>query len=407
MSHEVKAAPAAGPPPVPRSLSVLLAALAMFGPFSIDTYLPAFPAIGQSLGATQIEVQQTLTAFMLPFAFMMLWHGALSDALGRRKVILVGVAVYTLASVVCALATTIEQLWVGRALQGLACGVGQVVSRAIVRDLLSGAAAQRAMSRISIMFAIAPAIAPILGGWIHAFFNWHAIFVFMVLFGVTLWIAAFLWLPETLPQDKRQSLRPSHLWRSYVSVFTNSEFMRMAGSLALNFNGMFLYVLAAPVFLIQHLGLSPQAFAWLFAPGVAGMAIGAFISGRLAGRLSPHRTVALGYAVMVFAAIANVILAGAFLPQVPLTILAYPLYNMGMAIAMPSMQLLSLDLFPEKRGLASSCLSVTQTSVNVFTAAVLVPLLWGSPLTLALGMAAFLVLGLVSFMVAVKHHRAR
>jgi DHA1 family bicyclomycin/chloramphenicol resistance-like MFS transporter len=395
----------AGPPPVPRSLSVLLAALAMFGPFSIDTYLPAFPAMGESLGATQLEVQQTLTAFMLPFAFMMLWHGALSDALGRRKVILVGVAIYTLASVFCAFATTIEQLWIGRALQGFACGVGQVVSRAIVRDLLSGASAQRMMSRISIMFAVAPAIAPILGGWIHAFFNWHAIFAFMALFGAVLWVWTLLWLPETLPEAKRQSLHPAHLWRSYVSVFTNSEFMRMAGSLALNFNGMFLYVLAAPVFLIQHLHLSPQSFAWLFAPGVGGMAIGAFISGRLAGRVSPHRTVSIGYGIMLFAALANVVLAGAFPPQVPLTLLAYPLYNMGMAIAMPSMQLLALDLFPEKRGLASSCLSVTQTSLNVFTAAVLVPLLWATPLTLALGMAAFLLLGLALFVVAIRRYR--
>ena len=228
-------------------------------------------------------MQQTLTAFMLPFAFMMLWHGALSDALGRRRVILTGLAVYTLASLFCAFATSIEQLWVGRALQGLACGVGQVVSRAVVRDLLNGASAQRMMSRISIMFAVAPAIAPILGGWIYAFFDWHGIFVFMALFGAALWLATLTWLPETLPPERRQSLKPAHLWHSYASVFTNGEFMRMAGSLALNFNGMFLYVLAAPVFLIVHLGLSPQSFAWLFAPGVGGMAIGAFISGKAGG----------------------------------------------------------------------------------------------------------------------------
>jgi DHA1 family bicyclomycin/chloramphenicol resistance-like MFS transporter len=391
--------------PVPRSLSILLAALAMIGPFSIDTYLPAFPAIGESLSVGPVQVQQTLTAFMLPFAFMMLWHGALSDALGRRRVILVGLAVYVAASLFCATATRIEVLWLGRALQGLSCGVGMVVSRAIVRDLLSGPAAQRMMAQISIMFAIAPAIAPVIGGWIHAFFGWQGIFVFMGLFGAALWFATLLRLPETLPAAKRQSLHPVHLWHSYVNVFSNGEFMRFSASLALNFNGMFLYVLSAPVFLIQHLGLTPQGFAWLFAPGVAGMAVGAFISGRLAGRLSPRRTIALGYAIMCVAVLLNIALTWFMPPSVPWAILAYPLYNLGMAVAMPSMQLLALDLYPDKRGMASSCQSVTTTGVNVLTAAVIAPLIWDTPMHLALGMAVFLVLGLIVFMIALRKYR--
>ena len=389
-----------------RRMSALLAGLSMFGPFSIDTYLPAFPAMGVSLSATPVEVQQTLTAFMLPFAFMMLWHGALSDALGRRRVILAGLAVYTLASLFCVFATSIEMLWVGRALQGLSAGVGSVVARAIVRDLFSGAEAQRMMSRISIMFAIAPAIAPILGGAIHAFFDWHGIFVFMVLFGAVLWVCTLLWLPETLPPENRQSLHPVPLWHAYASVFSNAEFMRLSVSLAFNFNAMFLYVLSAPVFLIQHLGVSPQGFIVLFGPGVAGMVCGAFLSGRLAGRLSARRTIAIGYVLMVAAAAANIALTYAFPGKLPWAVLAFPVYNLGMALALPSMQLLALDLFPANRGLASSCLSVTQTSTNVLTAAVLAPLLWGTPMTLALGMAGFLLLALGVFLVALRKYRA-
>jgi DHA1 family bicyclomycin/chloramphenicol resistance-like MFS transporter len=387
-------------------MSALLAALSMFGPFSIDAYLPAFPAIGASLSATPVQVQQTLTAFMLPFAFMMLWHGALSDALGRRRVILVGLAVYTLASAFCIFATSIEMLWAGRALQGLSAGVGAVVARAVVRDLFSGAEAQRMMSRISIMFAIAPAVAPILGGAIHAFFDWHGIFVFMALFGAALWTSALLWLPETLPPGKRQSLHPVPLWHAYASVFSNAEFMRLSVSLAFNFNAMFLYVLSAPVFLIQHLGVSPQGFIVLFGPGVAGMVCGAFLSGRLAGRLSARRTIATGYAVMVVAAAANIGFTYAFPDKLPWAVLAFPLYNLGMALAMPSMQLLALDLFPHNRGLASSCLSVTQTSTNVLTAAVLAPLLWGTTMTLALGMAGFLLVGLAVFAIALRKYTA-
>jgi len=395
----------ASPPVLPRSLSALLAALAMIGPFSIDTYLPAFPAMSASLGASTVEVQQTLTAFMVPFAFMMLWHGALSDALGRRSVILFGLAVYVLASLFCAFSTRIEYLWIGRALQGLSCGVGMVVSRAIVRDLLDGPDAQRMMARISIMFAIAPAIAPVIGGWIHAFFDWHAIFVFMAVFGSVVWLATLLWLPETLPLNKRQSLHPVHLWHSYVSVFSHGEFMRLSAAITLNFNAMFLYVMSAPAFLIQHLGLSPQGFAWLFGPGVGGMMIGAFISGQLAGRLSPRRTIALGYVIMTLAAAANLAMNLLMPARLPWAILPFPFFNMGMAMAMPSMQLLALDLFPEKRGLASSCQGVVQTATNALTAAVLAPLLWASPLTLASGMAGFLALGLIVFAIALYYYR--
>lgn len=391
---------------LPRGFAALLAAMAMVGPFSIDTYLPAFPAMSASLGATPLEVQQTLTAYMVPFALMMLWHGAFSDALGRRRVILTGLAVYALASLFCVFATRIEYLWLGRAVQGLSAGVGLVVSRAIIRDLLDGPAAQRMMARISIMFAIGPALAPIIGGWIHAYFDWHGIFVFLALFGAVLWLAVLLWLPETLAPEKRQSLHPAHLWHAYTSVFSHGEFMRLSASLALNFNGMFLYVLSAPVFLIRHLGLTPQGFGWLFLPGVGGMVIGAFISGQLAGRLSPRRTIALGYVIMCLAAAANLAINLAMPVHLPWAILPFPLYTIGMALAMPSMQLLALDLFPEKRGLASSCQAVVQTGASTFTAAVLAPLLWATPLTLALGMTGFLAAGLIVFLIALWHYRA-
>ena len=137
------------------------------------------------------------------------------------------------------------------------------------------------------------------------------------------------------------------------------------------------------------------------------MVIGAFLSGRLAGRLSPRRTIALGYLVMGVASAANLVLSIAMPAELPWAILAFPFYNLGMALAMPSMQLLALDLFPEKRGMASSCQSVVTTSTNVLTAAVLAPLLWATPLRLALGMAGFLVLGLIVFVIALRKYQTR
>lgn len=386
-------------------LAALLASLAMIGPFSIDTYLPAFPAMGAALDATPLEIQQTLTAYLAPFAVMMLWHGAISDALGRRRVILAGLAVYAASSLLCALAPSIEYLLLGRALQGISAGAGMVVGRAVVRDLHEGPAAQRLMAHISMMFAIGPAIAPILGGWIHSLFGWQGIFVFLALLGAALWLAVLLRLPETLPAAQRQSMHPAHLWHSYVHVLSNGEFIRLSAALTCNFNGMFLYVLSAPVFLIEHLGLTSQDFAWLFVPCVAGMMLGAFLSGRLAGRLSARRTISLGYVLMIVAVAANLALNLATAPALPWAILPLPVYTTGMALAVPSLQLLALDLYPERRGLASSCQGAVQTGTSAFTAAILAPLLWASPLTLALGMAGFMALGLITFLIALRHYR--
>ncbi|HET7776520.1 MAG TPA: Bcr/CflA family efflux MFS transporter, partial [Azospira sp.] len=194
-----------------RHLAILLAALSALGPFSIDTYLPAFPEMGRSLAATPLQVQQTLTAYLLPFAVMTLWHGALSDALGRRRVILGALVLFGLASLGCALAQSIEQLWLFRALQGITAGAGIVVGRAVVRDVFQGAEAQKLMAHVAIMFALAPAIAPIIGGWLHVFFGWRSIFAFLVLSTLVLTLACWRWLPETLAPEDRQPLHPRYL----------------------------------------------------------------------------------------------------------------------------------------------------------------------------------------------------
>ncbi len=386
----------------PKGLAPLLAALAVIGPFSIDTYLPAFPAIGRALGATPVEVQQTLTAYLVPFAVMMIWHGALADALGRRRVLLWAYAVYAASSLFCAFAGSIEMLWLGRALQGLCAGAGMVVGRAIVRDVLDGPAAQRLMAHIGMMFAIGPAVAPVIGGWIHAFFDWHAIFVFLALYGAALFAALYRYLPETLPPEARQRLRPAPLLRAYGEVFSHRGFLALAGALALNFNGFFIYVLSAPAFLIGHLGVSPQGFLWLFGPAMAGMVLGNYLSARLAGKVSSQRTIALGYAVMLLAAAANVAINLIMAPRLPWSVLPVALYVVGLALTMPSLNLRILDLFPQRRGLISSCQGVMQTGVNALTASLLAPLAWSSTLMLALAMALFLMLGLAAF--AARRH---
>ncbi len=381
------------PSAAPRGIAGLLASLAALGPFSIDTYLPSFNDIGASLGATPLEVQQTLTAYLLPFALMTLWHGAISDALGRRRVILVTVALFALASAGCLFATRIEQLWLLRALQGMTAGAGIVVCRAIVRDLYDGAPAQRLISQITMMFALAPAVAPVLGGQLQLWFGWRSVFAFLALISVALWLACWFLLPETLPHHQRQSLHPGYLARTYWKVLTSPAFLLICGALSCNFAAFFIYVLSAPVFLMRHLDVPATGFLWLFGPAMSGLMLGAWLSGRLAGRLSPLRTIAAGYLLMIAAAAGNIALNLALPPALPWSVLPLFGFTLGMSLAMPSLTLQALDLFPEQRGLAASCQTFLQAGCNALAAGLIAPALWGSTLTLALGMGGLLLLG--------------
>ncbi len=390
-----------------RGLPILLAFLTALGPFAVDAYLPSFPEIESDLHATPIEVQQTLSVFLVCFAFMTLWHGAISDALGRRRVTLVCLVLFALASAGCACAHSIGMLWFFRALQGMTSGAGIVLGRAVVRDLMHGAEAQRLLAHISMMFALAPAVAPVLGGWLDKFFGWRALFVFLVVLAVIQWVWCWIALPETLPPEKRKPLHPVYLLRSYHRGLTMPAFLAIGVAMTLNFAGYFLYVMSSPKFLLGHLHLAQTDFYWLFGPAVAGMMTGAWLSGRLAGRISPMQTVRLGYLLMGTAALANVILNLTLPPGLPWSIAPIVPYTLGMSLAMPSLTLLGLDLFPGQWGLGSACQALIQTGLNSVTAAVLAPLLWGSTLKLAAGQLGLVLAGAAMTLYYIRAVRLR
>ena len=372
-----------------RLLPLLIAGLATIGPFTIDTYLPSFPAIALELQTTEVLVQQTLTAYLIPFAVMMLFHGAISDAVGRRPVILIGVGGYVIASIGCALATSMTMLLVCRALQGLVAGAGTSLSRAVVRDAYQGVEAQRLLSRVMLMFSIAPAIAPVIGGWLQTWFGWRAIFWFLALFGAALFVACYRYLPETHPASARERFAPAPLLAAYRLVAFNPRFLLLAGVSSLGFAGFFLYVLSAPAFIYRHLGLTAHDFAWLFMAGVIGMMLGAYLSGRLAGRLSPTRTVWLSFAIMFAGAAYNNLFYIWFSPQLPWSVLHQVIVATGMAMAMPLLTLMLLDLFPHNRGMAASLQSCVQSMVAGFVAAIASPLFSTSAATMAFGALLF------------------
>jgi DHA1 family bicyclomycin/chloramphenicol resistance-like MFS transporter len=371
----------------------------MLGPFSVDMYLPAFPAIGSELGASPIALQQTLSAYLFAFAFMMLWHGALSDALGRRPIVLGALAIFALATFGCAIAGNIESLWLFRALQGMSSGAGMVVGRAIIRDRFAGPEAQRVMSQITLVFGIAPAIAPVLGGLLLGAFGWRSLFWVLLLLalGVLAWAAKAL--PETLPRAARHALRPRSLWRSYRAVLLRIDFLLLALIPSLNFCAFFLYIASAPAFLIDLLGVTCLGFAWLFIPMILGVMAGASLSGRLAGRTSPKRTIRLGYAMMFAGVAINLATCWLVAPGVPWNVLPIMVFTLGSSLAAPSITLLMLDLFPAIRGMASSLQSFVQFTLSGITAGTVAPFLAHSVGALALGMAGFTLAGFALWIV--------
>jgi MFS transporter, DHA1 family, multidrug resistance protein len=379
------------------ALSLLLACLGMLGPFSVDTYLPAFSGIAASVGATPVQMQQTLSAYLFGFALMNLFHGALADSFGRRPVVLWGVALFTLASAGCALADSIGMLVFWRAVQGISAGAGIVVSRAVIRDMFRPADAQRVMSQVTIYFGIAPAIAPMVGGFLFVHVGWHSIFWFLTGVGALLWLANFQLLPETLYRSHRQPFRVAHLLRGYWQLGSNPRFLTLALASGIPFNGMFLYVLSAPVFLGEHLALGPGQFFWFFCLTIGGIIGGAWLSGRLAGRIRPKDQIRRGFVIMVAVSLVNVALnyffvAGAWWAMIPIAI-----FGFGWSLMVPVVTLMVLDLVPERRGMASSMQACVGSLANGFVAGVIAPLVMHSTLQLALASLAMLCIGVVSW----------
>ncbi len=375
-------------------LALLLALLGMLGPFSIDTYLPAFDGIARDLAATPVQMQQTLSAYLFGFAFMSLFHGALSDSFGRRPVVLWGVAVFTLASIGCALSTNAAQLIGFRALQGLSTGAGIVVSRAVIRDMFSPADAQRMMSLVTLYFGVAPAIAPVVGGWLSVWWGWAAVFWFLSGVGALLWIANARLLPETLYAPERQPFNAGNLLRGYRELATSPRFLLLALASGVPFNGMFLYVMAAPVFLGRHLALAPTQFFWLFLLIIGGIMSGAWLSGRLAGRVTPKAQIQRGFYVMLTVSLLNVVANSVWVPHAGWALLPIALYSFGWALMTPVVTLLVLDLHPNRRGMASSMQAFVGALANGLAAGVLAPLVMDSTRQLALTSAGLMTIGL-------------
>ena len=369
-------------------LMLLLAGLSMFGPFVIDTIFPAFPDLQAQFVASHAAVQQSITAYLVAYAGMSVLHGPLSDALGRRPVILAGVAVFILASIGAALSPSLTWLLVFRVVQGMSAGAGLIVGRALIRDCLDGEEAQRLMAQAAMIFSIAPALAPIVGGWILGWTSWHGIFWVMALFSSLILISCHIWLPETHPPEARMKLRFGRLARSNWSVLRNRRFLLLAMAASFNFGALFLYIVSAPIVVLDFLHLNQQQFGWLFVPIVLGLMVGSFLSSRMAGKVSESHTARIGFGLSAIAMVLNLVYNLAVDEvQLPWAVLPMSLVACSVGLILPLLTIAMLDMYPRRRGAAASMQALTGLSFNAFLAGIAAPLLAHHRIGLAL--AAF------------------
>jgi DHA1 family bicyclomycin/chloramphenicol resistance-like MFS transporter len=319
----------------------------------------------------------------------------------------VALVVYTLASAGAALAPSVSMLIVWRVVQGLSVGAGMVVGRAMIRDLFGTEDAQRLMSLVTLFFGLAPAIAPVIGGLLFASLGWRSIFWFLTAVGLVLVVAGWLRLPETLAETNRQPFHFVALMKGYEEVGINARFLLLSLCVGFNFNAFFLYIVSAPVFLGEHLHLGPQEYAWLFLPCILGIMFGSQLSGRAAGRHLPRHTVNQAYGFMAVAALGNLAYAFAVPPSIPWAVVPIAIFGIGFAMAMPSVSLIVMDLFPTRRGMAASLQGFVSGMVNVVTAGVISPAVSHDTRWLAIAMVALMAAGLSCWLLFLRASRRK
>lgn len=357
----------------------------MIGPFTIDSYLPSFPAIEAEFSINRALLSQSLGFYLAAFAISTLLFGPLADRLGRRRVILISLLFYIVASIGCALANDYSTFLLYRIMQGAAAAGGLVAGRAVIRDIYSPQDAHHAMSRIMMLFALAPAIAPVIGGWLHDLFGWHSVFYFLALFASIIFFLVLFHVPETLLPASRQSFHPVHVARVYGHTLMHRRFQSLIFIIACYFGGLFLYIAGAPTFIFEFLNLGSSDFAVMFVPMVAGLIFGSWLSGRLAHRWPVERTIKLALVVMAVGAMLNMIQSLWLSPMITTSVIPLTLYTSGIGIAMPAMTVMSLDCFPNNRGTASALQGFVQMMANALIASLAVPLLSQQADHLALG----------------------
>jgi len=368
-------------------LTLLLTALSAIGQLSISMYAPSMPAIGVDLETSAGMVQVTLSAFLFTFAAAQLVYGPLSDRFGRRRILLVGLVLFVAGSVACALAPTIETLIAGRALQAIGACAGASVSRAVVRDLFERDEATRVMAAMTMAFTVAPAVGPILGGYLQAAFDWHAVFAFLALLGAGLLAIANVRLPETNTRRDPLATRPDRVVATYAGLLINRAFLAYVLPSVAMIGGMLTMHASLPFLLIGSLGVSPTAYGWLTLITVAAFFMGSFITGRFGRRIGTERTVRI--ALVLLAVSAVLYLGSALLVPLSIASILTPMvaWVFALGLAIPALMASAMAPFARNAGSASALMGCLQMGGGAVGSVLIAKVQNGTLLPLAVLMA--------------------
>ncbi|NLP82903.1 multidrug effflux MFS transporter [Microbacterium sp. CFH 90308] len=341
---------------------ILLGALTALGPFTIDLYLPAFPALEEDFQTTAAAIQLTLTGTMIGFALGQLIVGPLSDKVGRRLPLLVVTALHVVASVAAALAPSLELLSVARVFMGAGAAAGGVVAAAIVRDLFGGRRLVVMLSRLALVSGVAPVLAPLVGSALLLVVSWRGIFVVLAIYGAVMLVSAIVFLPETLPKARRHERGATTIWQRYRSVFSDRVFIGVLIIGGMTFSGLFSYLSASPFLFQVTYAFDPQQYGVLFAVNSLGVVLGVQAAARLAARFGPQWVLAWSTAVLLVAAsviiLADQLGLGLWGTVVPLFV-----FMTACGFSFPCVQVLALDRHGKAAGTAQSVVGATNFGV--------------------------------------------
>lgn len=384
---------------MPFYILLILGALSAFGPLAIDMYLPAFPAIGLALNADAEQVQLSLSVYFLGLASGQLFYGPLADRFGRRWPLLIGIALFCLASFACAMAPTLEWLLVARFAQALGGCAGMVVTRAVVRDLCAPIDAAKAFSQLMLIMGVAPILAPLAGGAMLKVAGWPSIFWFLTVFSALFALAVYFFLPETLPDDVPAARLSSALGR-YLGLLREPVFMfhSLTGGVAMA--GMFAYIAGSPYIFIELYQLSVDHYAWLFGANAAGFILFAQLNSRLLRNNTPLSLLKGTTGVYLAATVSLLLVALSHSPNIWLFLPPLFCSVAVISLVIPNASACALAGHGHQAGVASALMGTMQFAIAGLTSAMVGVLHDGTNVPMTLVMAGCGVLTVIMAMLA-------
>ena len=365
------------------ALTLLLAMLTGLGPLSVDMYLASLPSIGRLLDAPTSQVQLTISAYLIGFAIAQIFHGPLSDRHGRRPVLLACLGIYLVATLACALSYSIETLIAARLIQALGGSGASVLARAVVRDMYEGSRIGRELARMASIMALAPLVAPLIGGVLETAFGWRSNFVALFGFGAVAWVMVWFLLPETLRQRAPEPVSVASTVRSYRRFLADRGFLIHLGIAACCLCGLFAWISTAAFILQDIYGLSALVFGKSFADGSSGYQIGTSIAARFVMRWGSRKTMGLGAAAMATSGLLMAVTLSLTPSGAAGVIAAIALYTIGMGLTLAQAQAGALLPYPDRAGAASSLLGFVTQTLSAVVGAILGYMLGASAWPLA------------------------